>query len=438
MTARTDRKTDLLLIRGGRVVDPVHGRDGEMDVLIEGEAVSRVAKGIPAPAGAHVLEAKGMIVAPGLVDLSVHLREPGNEGAENIETGTRSAAAGGVTSVVAQPDTVPPIDEESSVQFILRRAAETASVRVWPAGALTMGEAPDRLGEIGAMSKAGAVLVSDAGQDIPRSQLLRRALEYAKAFDVPVMLSAQDPSLAPDGVMNEGALATRLGHRGVPRQAEAIGLSRALALAELTGARVILGPVTTAEGVHLVRDAKRRNPAVAAWTAPHYFALTDEAVAAHGALAKVSPPLRSVEDRNALVQGLADGTIDAVASDHAPHGRSSKESEYPLAPFGMIGLETLLPLAVTRLLEPGHLSWVELVRRLSARPAELLGLPVGQLGDGAPADIVIIDPAEERKLTAFSSKSQNSPFLGAVLRGFPQAVVVGGRLVLRREALKTA
>jgi dihydroorotase len=215
-------------------------------------------------------------------------------------------------------------------------------------------------------------------------------------------------------------------------------VARALALSELTGARVILGPITTREGVELMREAKRRRLSVAAWTAPHYFTLTEEAVVAHGTLAKVTPPLRAPEDRDALVKGLADGTLDAVASDHAPQSRSAKEQEFLLAPFGMIGLETLLPLAVTRLVEPGHMSWTDLVRRMSTAPADLLGIPAGRLSEGSPADVVIIDPTEERKLSSFSSKSQNSPFLGASLRGFPQAVIVGGRLVLRREALKTA
>ncbi len=438
MTSKTEKKTDVLLIRGGRVVDPASDRDGTFDVLIDGEKIARVAKSVPAPSGAHVLEAKGMIVAPGLVDLCVHLREPGNEGAENIESGTRAAAAGGVTSVVAMPDTDPLIDEESSVQFILRRAAETASVRVWPAAALTMGESPEHLGEIGAMAKAGAVVASDAGQVPLKSLLLRRALEYSKAFDLPVMLTPEDRFLAPDGVMNEGPLATRLGHRGVPRQSETVAVARSLALADLTGARVILGPITTREGVELMREAKRRRLPVAAWTAPHYFTLTEESVVEHGSLAKVSPPLRGPEDRDAVIKGIADGTLDIVASDHAPHSRSAKEQEFSVAPFGMIGLETLLPLAVTRLVEPGHVSWLELIRRLSTAPAKVLNIPAGTLSEGAPADVVIIDPAEERKLVTFGSKSQNSPFLGASLRGFPQAVIVGGRLVLRREALKTA
>jgi dihydroorotase len=438
MIPKTEKKIETLLIRGGRVVDPSVDRDGVFDVLIEGEKITRVAKTIAPPAGAHVLEAKGMIVAPGLVDLCVHLREPGNEGAENIETGTRAAAAGGVTGLVCMPDTDPLIDEESGVQFILRRSAETACVRVWPAGALTMGESPERLGELGAMAKAGAVVASDAGQVPLKSLVLRRGLEYAKAFDLPVMLTPEDRFLAPDGVMNEGPLATRLGHRGVPRQSEAVSVARSLALAELTGAHVILGPLTTREGVDLLREAKRRRLPVTAWTAPHYFSLTEESVVEHGTLAKVSPPLRSAADRDALVKGLADGTLDVIASDHGPQSRSAKEQEFSQAPFGIIGLETMLPLAVTRLVEPGHLSWLELIRRLSTAPADVLGVPAGKLAEGAPADVVIIDPAEERKLSSFSSKSQNSPFLGVTLRGFPQAVIVGGQMVLRREALKTA
>jgi dihydroorotase len=418
------------LIRGGRVVDPANGRDGEADVLIEGDKIARVGSNISAPAGAAVVEAKGKIVAPGLVDLCVHLREPGNEGAEDIGSGALAAAAGGVTSVAAMPDTVPQTDEESDIQFIHRRASEAAAARVWPVGALTKGEAPEHLAELGAMAMAGAVAASDAGQAIPHALLLRRALDYAKAFDLPVMLSAEDKSLAADGVMNEGPLATRLGHRGSPRQAEAVGLARAFALAELTGARLILGPLTTCEGVEALREAKRRGLAVAGWTAPHYLTLTEDAILEHGALAKVTPPLRTARDAEALIVGLADGTVDAIASDHSPQSRSAKEQEFAVAPFGMIGLETLLPLVVTRLVLPGRLSWLDAVRRLSAEPARLLKLPVGTLAEGAPADVVVIDPAEERKVSSFRSKSRNSPFFGATLRGFATAVFVGGRPVV--------
>jgi dihydroorotase len=418
-----------VLLRGGRVVDPVSKRDGVFDVLMKDGVIAQVAPSIPAPDGAVIVDASGKIVAPGLVDLCVHLREPGDEGAEDIESGTRAAAAGGVTSVVAMPDTRPLIDEESDVQFLLRRAAETASVRVWPTGALTMGASPERLAEIGAMTKAGAVAVCDAGQSIPTTLLFRRALEYAKAFDVPVMLMPDDDSLAPDGVMNESSLATRLGHRGIPRQAETIGVARAVALADLTGTRVILGPITTSESVSLLREAKRRGIPVGGWTAPHYFTLTEQAVVDHGAVAKVLPPLRGDADREALIQGLVDGVIDAVASDHGPRSRSSKDQEFAVAPFGMIGLETLLPLVVTHLIAPGRLLWSQAIERLSSGPARLLGLPVGSLAVGASADAVVIDPTAERVIASFRSRSRNSPFFGVPLKGFPVAVFVGGRPV---------
>ncbi len=429
---------DSLLIRGGRLIDPAQNRDGEFDLLIAKGKVARVGKGLTPPAGAQVLEAKGLIVSPGLVDLHVHLREPGNEGAETIESGTRAAAAGGITSVVAMPNTQPPIDNVSGIRFLLRRAAETGLVRVWPTGAITVGRAGEKLAEIGAVAEAGAVAVTDDGNAVPDTLLLRRALDYARMFDLTVIEHAEDKSLLSDGVMNEGALATRLGHKGIPRQSESIAVARDIALAELTGARLHLTHVSTRESVELIRAAKRKGLLITADVTPHHFTLTEDAVVRYGTNAKMNPPLRSEADRKALIEGLADGTIDAIASDHAPHTRASKEQEFSAAPFGVIGLETLLPLTVTQLIEPGHLSWPEAIRRLATGPAKILSLPVGDLGEGQPADIVLIDPAEERTITGFSSKSQNSPFLGWTMRGFPQAVLVEGRVVLRREALRTA
>jgi dihydroorotase len=432
------QKTDVLLIRGGRVVDPANKRDGEMDVLIEGDKISRVAPRVAAPAGALVLEAKGLIVAPGLVDMHVHLREPGNESAETIETGTRAAAAGGVTSVLAMPNTQPPMDNASGVRFVLRRAAETGSVRVYPCGAITRERAGEALAEIGAMARAGCVAISDDGNGVQNSQILRRVLEYSKVFDLVVIEHAEDKSLMADGVMNEGPLAARLGYRGIPREVESIAVGRDIALAELTGGRMHFAHISTRESVRLVREAKRRGVRVTAEVTPHHFTLTEEAVVKYGTHAKMNPPLRAEEDRDALLEGLADGTIDAIATDHAPHTRAAKEQEFAAAPFGVIGLETLLPLAVTQLIEKGVLSWPEAVKRLSLNPARILNLPAGHLSDGAPADVVIIDPREERKLTSFSSKSQNSPFTGWSLRGFPQAVLVNGKVVLRRDVLRSA
>ncbi|HMU95851.1 MAG TPA: dihydroorotase [Elusimicrobiota bacterium] len=432
------KSPETLLIRGGRLIDPENRRDGEFDLLVAEGKVARVGKSLAAPAGAQVIDAKGLIVAPGLVDIHVHLREPGNEGAETIESGTRAAAAGGVTSVVAMPNTQPPIDNVSGVRFLLRRAAETATVRVWPTGAITVGRSGERLAEIGAMAEAGAVAVTDDGNAVPETQLLRRALDYAKMFDLTVIEHAEDKSLMADGVMNEGPLATRLGHKGIPRQAESIAVARDIALAELTGAHLHVTHISTRESVDLIRAAKRRGVRVTSDATPHHFTLTEDAILRYGPNAKMNPPLRTEADRKAIIEGLVDGTIDAIASDHAPHTRASKEQEFSAAPFGIIGLETLLPLTVTQLIEPGHLSWPDAIRRLCSGPAKVLSLPVGDLGEGQPADLVVIDPTEERTVSGFSSKSQNSPFLGWTLRGFPQLVLVEGRVVLRREALRAA
>jgi len=435
---KTEVKTDALLIRGGRVVDPANQRDGEMDLLISEGKIAKVARHLEAPAGAHVFDAKGLIVAPGLVDMHVHLREPGRENAETIETGTRAAAAGGVTSVVAMPNTEPPLDNPSQVQFVLRKAQEVGSVRVWPCGTITLGRAGESLTEIGALVKSGCVAISDDGSPVRNSQLFRRALEYIKVFDIVLIEHSEDHELMADGVMNEGPLSTRLGYKGIPRQAESVAVARNIALAELTGARLHLAHVSTRESVALVREAKRRGVKVTAEVTPHHFTLTDDAVAKYGTNAKMNPPLRAEEDRTAVLEGLTDGTIDVIASDHAPHTKASKEQEFSAAPFGVIGLETTLPLAVTQLIETGRLSWTEAIKRLSMNPADLLKLPVGRLTEGAPADVVLIDPTEERRISAFSSRSANSPFLGWTLRGFPQAVIVGGKVVLRRDVLRHA
>jgi dihydroorotase len=436
MEARTE--TGPILIRGGRVVDPANGRDGEMDVLVEDGRIARVGRGVPAPKGALVLEADRLIVAPGLVDMHVHLREPGRENAETIETGTRAAAAGGVTSVAAMPNTEPPMDTPSHIEFVRRKAAESGAVRVWPVGAVTVGRAGEAMAEIGALVAAGCVAVSDDGSPVANSQLLRRAMEYVKLFDIPVIEHSEDPFLMADGVMNEGPLSTRLGYKGVPRQAESVAVARNIALAELTGARLHLAHVSSRDTVALVRQAKKRGLRVTAEAAPHHFTLTEDAVAQYGANAKMNPPLRAEEDRQALLDGLADGTIDAIASDHAPHTKASKEQEFSAAPFGIIGLETLLPLTVTQLVEKNILSWPEAIRRLSLNPARILKIPAGTLTEGEPADVVLIDPKEERTLTSFSSKSRNTPFLGWTLRGFAQAVLVGGRVVFRRDVLRPA
>lgn len=434
---KTDVQTDTLLIRGGRVVDPANGRDGEMDVMVMNGKIARVAKGLHAPEGTLVLDAKGMIVVPGLVDMHVHLREPGRENAETIETGTRAAAAGGVTSVAAMPNTEPAMDTPSHIEFVRRKAAETAAVKVWPIGAITVGRAGQSMAEIGALVKAGCVAISDDGSPVSNSQLMRRALEYIKLFDIALIEHSEDATLMADGVMNEGALSTKLGYKGIPCQAESVAVARNIALAELTGARLHLAHVSTRESVALVREAKKRGVKVTAEATPHHFTLTEDAISLYGTNAKMNPPLRAAEDRDAVLQGLADGTIDVIASDHAPHTKASKEVEFSAAPFGIIGLETLLPLTIMQLIEKGILSWTEAVKRFSLNPAKILNLDLGHLSDGAAADVTVIDPGEERKMISFSSKSQNSPFIGWTLRGFPQAVLVDGRVVFRKDVLRS-
>ncbi|HRY30394.1 MAG TPA: dihydroorotase [Elusimicrobiota bacterium] len=422
-------RADVLLIRGGRVVDPAHKRDGVMDVLMENGKIARVGKNLAVSPAVETVDARGLVVIPGLVDMHVHLREPGNEDAETIESGTRSAAAGGITGVAAMPNTNPPPDNVSGIRFLLRKAAEEGAVRVWPVGTITHNRAGKALSEIGAMSQAGCVALSDDGSAVADSQVLRRAMEYARLFHLTVIEHAEDKALFSDGVMNDGPLATRLGYRGIPRQAEYVVVARDIALAELTGARLHLAHLSTRESVDLVRQAKRRGLAVTAEVTPHHFTLTEEAVVRYGTNAKINPPLRTKDDREALWEGLADGTIDAIASDHAPHIRSAKEQEFAAAPFGIVGLETLLPLTVTQLIDKKILSWPEAVRKMCWNPARILNVPAGHLGAGAPADVTLVDPRKSRKVMSFSSRSDNSPFLGWALRGFARMVFVGGRRV---------
>lgn len=424
-----------LLIRGGRVVDPSVGVDAIRDVWVKDGLIQRVGEKLDVPEGATLMEAQGLIVAPGLVDMHVHLREPGGEGSETIESGTRAAAAGGVTSVLAMPNTHPPVDNVSGVRFVLRRAFESGHVRVWPSGAITQGRAGEALAEIGSMVEAGCVAFTDDGDSVPSSGLLRRALEYAKVFDALVIEHSEDRSLMNGGVMNEGALATRLGLKGIPRQAESIAVARNIALAELTGARLHLAHVSTKASVDLLRSAISRGLPVSGEVTPHHLFLTEEAILTWGTHAKMNPPLRSEEDRQAVLEALREGVLGVIATDHAPHSRSAKEQEFAAAPFGIIGLETLLPLVVTHLVLPGLLSWTEALRRLSTTPAQLLKIPVGQLKVGTWADLIVIDYTREKSVGPFQSRSRNSPFMGQKLRGFSTLTLVGGRRVWREEGL---
>ena len=420
-----------ILIRGGRVIDPRSNVDRVADVLIEDGKIKSIGANGTAQ-GAEIIDAAGKVVAPGFVDIHVHLREPGGEAKETIATGTRAAAAGGVTSVVSMPNTTPPMDNVSDIQFVIGRAAQMGSVRVYPTGTISKAREGQELSEIGAMVRVGCVAITDDGNGVQNSQLLRRALEYTKTFDIPVMEHCEDAALFSSGVMNEGPLATRLGLKGIPRQAEYIMAMRDVALAELTGGRLHLTHMSTKESVEVIREAKKRGVRVTADVTPHHLVLTEDAVAEYMANGKVNPPLRTKADVEALRAALKDGTIDCIATDHAPHTQNEKAQEFSMAPFGLIGLETALPLLITELVKPGLLSLSDVVRRFSDAPARIFNLPAGSLAVGANADVTIFDPDAKQTFTHFVSKSQNSPFLGWQLHGVVERTLVGGHTAWRR------
>lgn len=423
-----------LLIKGGRVVDPRTNMDKTADVLIQDGKIKSIENETPVPESTPVIDAAGKVVAPGLVDLHVHLREPGGEAKETIATGTRAAAAGGFTGVVSMPNTEPPMDNVSEIQYVLARAARDGLVRVFPTGTISKERLGQELSEIGAMVRIGCVAITDDGNGIQNSQLLRRALEYSKTFNLIVMEHSEDEALKADGVMNEGSLATRLGLKGIPRQAEYLAIARNIGLAKLTGGRMHLTHVSTKESVELVRQAKEEGLSVTADVTPHHLVLTEDAVAEYKANAKMNPPLRTTDDVNILRQALKEGVIDCVASDHAPHTQAEKSQDFGAAPFGIIGLETALPLLMTELVQTGALSLSDLIRRMADAPAKIFNLPGGTLQPGSPADVVIFDPEAKQTFTHFVSRSQNSPFLGWQLHGVVERTLVGGVTVYERSA----
>ncbi len=424
-----------LLIRGGHVVDPRNRRDEICDVLIQGQHIEKVAKGIRPTRDMDILEAANLVVTPGLIDVHVHLREPGQEEKETIATGTAAAAMGGFSAVACMPNTVPPLDNVSQIQYVMMKTQSEGYVRVYPIGAITKGQDGVELTEIGAMVRAGCVAISDDGKPVANAKLFRRALEYAKTFGLPVIDHCEDPDLAKGGVMNEGKLAAVLGLKGIPRQAEYIMVARNIALCELTGGQLHLAHLSTKESVALVRDAKKRGLPITAETCPHYFTLTEEAVANYNANAKMNPPLRTEEDRQAVLAGLADGTIDIIASDHAPHTAAQKAREFDFAPFGIIGLETTLGLVLTELVQKRVLSLNAAVASLTDAPAQAFHLPGGHLSPGAPADVTLIDLKAKHVVNEFTSKSQNSPFKGRTLQGKAVATIVGGEMVMQKGRL---
>ena len=425
--------TDLL-IRGGRVIDPSRGSDGVADLYLKDGKIEAVGRNIPAQPGAEVLDATGKVVAPGLIDLHVHLREPGFEHAETIATGALSAVAGGFTAVCAMPNTDPVTDSQATVGFVVRQSIRAGLARVYPIGAVSMGQRGEQLTEFGEMVQAGAVAVSDDGKPVKSSHLMRTALEYAKTFGIPVADHCEDLSLAEGGAMHEGLVSARLGLKGIPSAAEEIMVARDIILAELTGGHVHLCHMSTRGSVELIRWAKSKGLRVTAEATPHHFTLTHERCEGYDTNAKMNPPLREAADRDAIRQALRDGTIDCIASDHAPHHYDTKEREFDDAPNGIVGLETALGLAIRELVEPGILSLPELLARMSTVPARIFGLAGGTLAVGAPADVVVFDPARRWvvRREELHSRSANTPFLNETLVGQADLTLVGGRVAFDR------
>jgi len=423
-----------ILIRGGRVIDPARRLNEIADVLLLEGRVEAIGRNMGMPTGVMVVDATGQVVVPGLIDLHVHLREPGQEDLETVATGALAAAAGGFSAVCAMPNTDPVCDNQGVVGFMKAQAQRAGKARVYPIGAISLGQKGQQLAEFGELVGAGAVAVSDDGKPVVSSHLMRTALEYARTFGIPVADHCEEPTLSAGGVMHEGIVSTRLGLQGIPAAAEEIMVARDLLLAELTGGHIHLCHMSTRGSVDLIRRAKDRGIRVTAEACPHHFALTHEACEGYDTNAKMSPPLREPEDREAIRQGLKDGTIDVIATDHAPHHYDAKEREFDDAPNGIIGLETALGLAITELVKTGLLSLAELVERMSSGPARIFGLPGGTLAPGAPADVTVFDPEAEWTVhpQEFYSRSRNTPFGGRRLTGRANVTIVRGQVAYQR------
>ena len=418
-----------MLIRRGRVIDPGETLDGIMDIIIEKGKIIEISKFRNPKSEIHIIDASGKIVTPGLIDMHVHFREPGDEHKETIETGCRAAVHGGFTGVCPMPNTQPVNDDREMTAYILRKAVEADTARVYPIAAITGNIEGKRLCGYGELKQAGAVALSDDGHPVMNSQLMRKAMEYANISGLPIISHAEDTDLAGDGAMNEGEVAERLGLPGIPNAAESVMVMRDIALCELTGCPLHIAHVSTAESVWAIREAKKRGAAVPAETAPHYFTLTHEAVAECGTHAKMNPPLRSPHDKEAILEGLADGTIDVIATDHAPHAVAEKELPFEQAANGIIGLETSISLGL-KLVEKGILTLTELIEKMTTHPARILGLENG-IKVGRPADITIIDPDREHVVNAagFQSLSRNTPFDGWHMKGKAVLTMVQGKII---------
>ncbi len=422
-----------LLIRNGRVIDPSQGIDDTLDVAVENGLVKEIGKGLKAPAGAETIDAAGNYVVPGLVDMHVHLRDPGLEYKEDIVSGTRAAAAGGFTSVACMPNTKPVIDNKAVASYIIAKSRAEGFANVFPIGSITYGSNGERLAEMGELKESGCVAVSDDGRPVVNAELMRRALEYARGMGILVISHAEDLSLVGEGVMNEGFTSTELGLKGIPSVAEDIATARDVMLAEYTRSPLHIAHVSTRGSLRIIREAKGRGVQVTCETAPHYFSLTDDAVRGYNTNAKMNPPLREADDVAAVKEALKDGTIDAIATDHAPHHIDEKDVEFNVAMNGIVGLETSLPLSL-KLVEEKVLTLPQLIEKMACKPASILGIDRGTLKAGAVADITVIDPAVEWTVAAenLASKSKNSPWLGEKMKGGAAYTILGGKIVYKR------
>jgi dihydroorotase len=428
----------LMLLKGGRVVDPVNGRDGVFDVLIDGDRIARVGRDLP-PNGAAVVDVpSGLVVCPGLIDMHVHLREPGQEHKETVATGTAAAVAGGFTAVACMPNTSPVNDNAGVTAYILQKAAAARLARVYPIGAVSRGQQGEQLADLAELKAAGCVAVSDDGRPVATAMLMRRALEYTSMLDLPVIEHCEEQTLKGDGVAHEGFHASALGLRGIPGEAESIMAQRDIALAALTGGAVHIAHMSARQTLAAVRDGKMRGVRVTCEVTPHHFVLTDEMLRApipYDTNVKMNPPLREAADRDAMLAGIGDGSIDVIATDHAPHHADEKHVEFDRAPFGITGLETAVSLCCDRLVHTGVIPLSRLIELLSVNPARILKVAGGSLSDGAPADVSILAPDLRVTVSASAmrSRSKNTPFDGWTLRGGVAATIVGGRVVYRNE-----